>query len=184
MPSASAPAWPISRAAPEPPRRWELGRNCCLRPAQLLAGCALPCVLGLLFGLGFAAVGSPWPLAFALLQTAAMALAFVLHARHVGDRAVLTLQDGWLEVAKRRGSRQSVTNLPLAWLRMGVDARGLRFECGTSRVRVQGYATPAACAAVLRELELARSGAAASVTARDPGRAPGGLQRWPASRAR
>ena len=182
MPSASVPAWPISRAAPEPPRRWELGRRCCLRPLQLLAGCALPCALGLLFGLGFAVQGCPWPLAFALLQTAAVALAFVLHARHVADRAVLTLRDGWLEVAKRRGSRLSVVNLPLAWLRMRVDARGLRFECGTSRVRVQGYATPAACAAVLRELEQARS-AAASGASPGAGRAPAGSQRRPVSTA-
>lgn len=174
MPSASAPAWRISRAAPEPPQRWELGRNCCLRPTQLLAGCALPCVIGLLFGAAFASQGCPWPLAFALLQSAAMALAFILHLRQAGDRAVLTLRDGWLEVAKRRGSRLSVTNLPLVWLRMRVDARGLRFECGAAKVRVQGYATPAACAAVLRELEQARHVAVGAALAH-PGGTPATL---------
>ncbi|WP_269633030.1 DUF2244 domain-containing protein [Pelomonas sp. BJYL3] len=182
MPSAPAPAWPTSRAAPEPLRRWELGRNGSLRPLQLLAGCALPCALGLVAGLGFAAYGSPWPLVFALLQTLAMALAFALHARHGADRAVLTLRHGWLEVAKRRGSRLSVVNLPLACLRMQVDARGLRLECGSSRVRIQGYATAAACAAVLSELEQARS-AATSVASRDQGRAPAGPQRRPVSPA-
>lgn len=146
--------------APEPQRRWELSRHCRLRLDQLLAGCALPCVLGLLAGLGFAAWGYPGPLAFAVLQAAGVALAFIAHARRRGARAVLTLRDGWLEVVKRRGSRQSVTRFPLACLHMQAEPEGLHFECGASNVRVHGYATPAACAQVLRQLQQARRDAA------------------------
>lgn len=163
MPSRSGSAPPASLASgasTESFQRWELGRRGSLQPQQLLVGCALPCGLGLLPGLGFAILGCPWPLVFALLQCIAMAVAFLVQVRHGADRAVLTLRGGWLEVVKRRGSRLSVRNLPLVCLRMRADARGLRLECGASILRIQGYASPAACARVLRELEQARGVAA------------------------
>ncbi|MBB2485849.1 DUF2244 domain-containing protein [Mitsuaria sp. WAJ17] len=154
--------------AREPLQRWELRRRSSLQPGRLLVACALPCGLSLSFGLAFAAVGSPWPLVFAMLQAAAMGMAALVQARHGGDRAVLTVRDGWLEVIKRRGSRQSVCNLPLACLRMRADARGLRLECGSTIVRIRGYASSAACAAVLRDLEQARRRAVANAAL--PGR--------------
>lgn len=110
MPSMPSP----QRSCPQ----WVLRRACRLSPAQLAVGCALPCGVGLLLGLGFALAGYPWIVVFALIELAAVAFAYCRHAQHVGDQEVLTLEPGGLRVQQRCGAEVRELVLQPQWLRV------------------------------------------------------------------
>lgn len=136
--------------------RWELRRNCRLRPAQLAAWCAVPCAVSLLIGIVFALMGYPMFLAFAGLETVVVALAFVVYARHAADHATLTLrEDGELEIAEVRGTSLQTTRLPTAWVTVKADERGLSLASRGTTVHLSGYATRTVCESLERDLRAA-----------------------------
>jgi uncharacterized membrane protein len=78
--------------------QWQLRRTCCLAPAQLAFGLAVPCCLALAVALWFAVQGA-WPvLVFAVLQAVACAALFIHLARHVGDHESIVLRDSYLQI--------------------------------------------------------------------------------------
>lgn len=96
--------------------RWELKRNCALTPRQMVSALVLLAGLtGLVGGIG-ALLGSWLAPMFVVLEWAALALALVVHARHVGDRDVITLQGRQLWVESRDAARTSLCSFDIAWL--------------------------------------------------------------------
>ena len=142
---------------PPPPeeQRWELRRNCRLRPVQLAGLCALPCALSLLVALCFSALGYPLFLAFAGLECLAVAITFIVYARHAADCATITLQGPELQVQQQRGSQVHTLRLPCHWLRVHTTPTGLALRSGQTTVELNGYAPRAVCAAVQQGLQQA-----------------------------
>lgn len=142
LPSAAAP-------------HWELRRNCRLPPWRLALLCALPCLLSLAIALPLSSLGYPLILAFAGLETLAVATAFVVYARHAADHASLTLADGALEVEECCGHEHRTTRLAAAWVRLETTDAGLRISSRGSSVQLAGYATREECERIERDLRRA-----------------------------
>jgi uncharacterized membrane protein len=118
-----------------------LKRNCSITPHALARMMILLAVFSLGIGAGFAVLGLWMVLPFAGLEVAALAVAFVLHARHAadyerirtdGERVLVEVREGdttwtcelerrWLHVNERREGRD---------LRVALAARGTEIEVG------------------------------------------------------
>jgi uncharacterized membrane protein len=153
-------------SAPDEVRaRWVLRRACRLSPAQLALGCALPGVAALVLGLVFAVLGYPWMAAFALAEIVVLALAFVQHARHVGDCEVITLEPGRLRVQWTDGALLREQVLPRDWLRIEqqADPGGLiELHSGPCTVCVGRHLPAAERARLRRELRTSLQASGAS----------------------
>lgn len=77
-------------------REWTLKRNCSITPHQLLAAYGALCAASLTVAGFFTWHGGWFVLCFAVLELAAVGLAFVLCARHATDRERIALDDQWL----------------------------------------------------------------------------------------
>jgi uncharacterized membrane protein len=162
LPAPSALPSALPPAALEPPTspsastsHWELRRNCRLPPRRLALLCALPCAASVAIALLLSRLGYPLILAFAGLETLAMAIAFVAYARHATDHASLTLADGALQVDEVRGRQHRSTRLPAAWLQVEATPAGLWVRGGGVSVQLAGYAGRGDCMRVERELRRA-----------------------------
>jgi uncharacterized membrane protein len=142
-------------------RVWVMRRNCALAPRQLAFGCALPCLFGGTVAGALSVAGYPLVGVFAFVELAALALAFVLHARHAADRETLVLRDDRLEVEQRCGDDVKRTSFELAWLRVqrcdGDDPAAplIALSSGGQRVEIGRHLVPQARAAVEHELRAA-----------------------------
>lgn len=105
-------------ARPDGGSSWTMRRNCSLSPRQLAQGYLVLCVVSASVGAGFWFHGVPWVMAFTGLELAAVALALLVHARHVGDGESITLAAGQLLLEHRCGGRVERTAFRAAWLRV------------------------------------------------------------------
>ena len=96
--------------------QWVLKRNCSITPGQLCAVYAGLCVVSLGIALLFTWVGAPFVLAFTGLELLLLGLAFLVHARHAGDREILTLTNGVLSVEQHIGVRLERAEFSADWL--------------------------------------------------------------------
>lgn len=147
--------------------QWVLKRNCSITPGQLCAVYAALCLVSLGIALLFAWVGAPFVLAFTGLELLLLGLAFVLHARHAGDREILTLTDSVLSVEQHLGGRLDRAAFSAGWLVVEPAAgQGSLIELSGQgqRLRVGRFLRPEHRAALAQELRhgLRRSGPAAS----------------------
>lgn len=125
---AAAPAragtpWRFGReetvAGPAGARRvlcWAMRRNCSLSPRQLGSVYLSLCGVSLAISAGFWWHGAPAVGAFAALELGALAVALLVHARHAGDREVLTLSGPSLAVEQCLGGRVERADFPADWL--------------------------------------------------------------------
>lgn len=103
--------------------QWDLRRNCCLTPRQMLgfylglSGVSLA-VAGIFWWLGATLV-----LPFAWLEIVVVGAALVIHARHVTDRDSIRLQGGRVTVERACGSRTERCEFCTEWVRVAC-ARG------------------------------------------------------------
>lgn len=137
---------------------WDLKRHCSISPAQLVTVFAGLCVVSLLIAAGFWWIGAPAVLAFAGLELLALAVAFLVHARHAGDHEVLALQDRELTVQQTLGPRQSMWRFRADWLRVEPSAgQGSLIQLsGQGQVaRVGRFLRPDQRGDLARELRLA-----------------------------
>ena len=75
-------------------QQWLLRRNCALTPAQLALCFAAVGSLTLVIAAVFAAQGAWLVVPFAGIELMALALAFLMHARHAGDYERIVLERG------------------------------------------------------------------------------------------
>lgn len=140
---------------------WQLRRNCRLTPRQMGVAFGAVCVFHLLLALGFWALGFPLISLFACIEVAALAVALVVHARHVLDRETITLAADRLCVEQHCGGRVERIELPAAWVRVHTDgpAALVRLSAGERSVCVGRHLVPAQRPLMARELRRALAGA-------------------------
>lgn len=98
--------------------QWELRRNCCLTPKQMLgfyvglSGVSLA-VAGMFWWMGATLV-----LPFAWLEIVVVGVALLVHARHVMDRDSIRLQGGRLTVERACGPRTERCEFCTEWVRV------------------------------------------------------------------
>lgn len=98
-------------------RSWVLRRNCAMSPQQLLR-------VFLAIGLTSLAVSTAWALTgawvvlpFMCLELLALAVAFLVYARHATDHERITLDPVKVSVEVVRGDRSDRQEIPREWLR-------------------------------------------------------------------
>jgi len=97
---------------------WTLQRNCSVSPAQL--GICFLCLsaVSLTVGLFFWFQGAVLVLPFAVLELMALAIAFLIHARHAADRERISVRGGRLVVEVERAGRIERCEFVREWVRI------------------------------------------------------------------
>jgi uncharacterized membrane protein len=133
-------------------RRWDLKRNCCLTPRQLLAAWAALMATSGAVGGAFWAIGYPMVALFAALEWSALVVALLVYARHAGDGETLLLQSDWLSIEMRCGTQVSA---------LAVDARAVRVEPPTPQEPLVALVVRGAPTHIGRHVPAQRRGALA-----------------------
>lgn len=162
MPAAHSTAAPRHVPAQEPAQDdaqcWEMKRNCSLSPRQLLSVFASLGAATLLLSMAFWAVGAPAMLPFAGVEVACLSMALFWHARHVGDREVLRLCAGRLEVRQQCANQLQCSSFDAAAIRVGMPRRAgalLELTAGGQRLLVGRHLRAEQRAALALELRQA-----------------------------
>lgn len=123
---------------------WTLKRNCSISPAQMGVALGLVSLASLLVAAFFWFQGAVLVLPFAVLELAALATAFLVHARHATDRECIRLTAGQLVVEQEVAGRTVRNEFVGDWVRIGSPVRGDLVEvCGGGRsVRVGRFVRP------------------------------------------
>ena len=121
-------------------REWILKRNCSISPRQLAMVYAALCSVSLAVAVLFTLRGAWYILGFAVLELAAVGLAFLQYGRHATDRERIVLNDDTLLIELIAAERASPYRLNLHAARVGlpdaqrglivVEAAGTRVEIG------------------------------------------------------
>jgi uncharacterized membrane protein len=148
--------------------QWLLGRNCSIRPSQLLGVYAFLCGVSALIAGFFFLHGAKLVPVFTLLELAAVGLALLVFARHAADREVLTLVGRSLHVEQCNGSQVAHADFSADWLRVEPAAgQGslVQLSGRGQSVLVGRFLRPELRAAFARELRHALRRASAAVQA-------------------
>ncbi|HTN65188.1 MAG TPA: DUF2244 domain-containing protein [Burkholderiaceae bacterium] len=121
-------------------REWTLKRNCSLSPRQLALFYASLCAASFTIAGLFAMFGMHYVFEFALLEMVLVGVAFLIYARHAGDREHIALNRDWLlveliemERVRRFCLARHLTRIELPSSRhplVTLEAAGLRVEVG------------------------------------------------------
>lgn len=113
----SSNAFRLARAS-EDGLDWTLQRNCSVTPAQLGLCFLLLGTVSLSVGLFFWFHGAILVLPFAALELTALAVAFVIHARHAADRECISVRGGRLVVEVEKAGRVERCEFVREWVRI------------------------------------------------------------------
>ncbi len=105
------------------PQEWLLKRNCSLSPRQLALVYALLCTTSFGVAILFTIQGAWYVLGFAVLEMAAVALAFIHYARHATDCEHIALADGCLLVERIVAGKSEQVRLDVNWTLIEPPAR-------------------------------------------------------------
>lgn len=97
---------------------WRFKRNCSVTPRQLAAMYVLLCALSLTVAGFFWSMGVRMVLPFTAIELTAVAIAFVVYARHATDRERIALSPNSLLIEQERAGRVSQVVFNRAWVRM------------------------------------------------------------------
>ena len=121
-------------------REWVLKRNCSISPRQLAMVYAALCSVSLAVAVLFALHGAWYILGFAVLELAAVGLAFLQYGRHATDRERIVLSEDTLLIELIAAECASPYRLNLGDVRVAlpdvqrglivVEAAGTRVEIG------------------------------------------------------
>jgi uncharacterized membrane protein len=140
---------------------WDLRRNCSVTPGQL--GIALGAVgtVSLMVAVFFWFQGAVLVLPFALVELAALGVAFLVHARHATDRERISLEAGRLVVELESAGRSVRREFVRHWVRIeSPHERDLVEVCGGgTSVRVGRFVRPDLRALLALEMRQALRGA-------------------------
>ncbi len=103
----------------EPHRhQWVLRRNCAMSPRQLLSCLGALALVSLGIAGAFAWHGAWFVLPFACLEVLALAIAFLVHARHAGDHERIVMSADGVLVELASAQRVWRMELPAGWVRI------------------------------------------------------------------
>jgi uncharacterized membrane protein len=102
---------------------WTLQRNCSVSPAQLGFCFVFLAVISLSVGLFFWFHGAVLVLPFAALELIALAVAFLVHARHAADRERISVRGGRMVVEVERAGRVERCEFVRDWVRVEPQRR-------------------------------------------------------------
>lgn len=121
-------------------REWDLRRNCAIAPRQLGFFYAILCATSFTVAVGFALRGAWFVLLFAVLEMSAVAIAFLIYARHATDREHIAMLDDYLLVELIQAQEIRQFKLDLRSIRIavqetnkgliGIEALGTKVEVG------------------------------------------------------
>jgi uncharacterized membrane protein len=121
-------------------REWVLKRNCSISPRQLAMVYAALCLVSLTIAVLFTLRGAWYILGFAVLELAAVGLAFFHYGRHATDRERIVLNEDTLLIELIQAEQASQHRLNLRTVRVelpdahrgliAVEAAGVRVEIG------------------------------------------------------
>lgn len=147
---------------------WILKRNCSLTPAQLVRAYGVLCALSFAVAAVFTLRGAWVVLAFATVEMAAVALAFLHYARHATDHEHIVLVDGYLVVKRVEAGRVHQVRLDRCWTRIAPPSGTqdlIRLENRGMTVQVGRFVTGAKRRQVAQELRRELHGVPASFSA-------------------
>lgn len=102
-------------------QQWLLRRNCALSPRQLAVCFASVGLVSLLIAVGFAAQGAWLVVPFAGVELGALAVAFVVHARHAGDYERIVVGPDRVLVERLHGGDLASVECRSSWVRVEYD---------------------------------------------------------------
>ncbi len=105
-------------------RDWVLKRNCSITPRQLGQAYLAICLSSGVIALVWALHGAWYVLAYAVLELAAVGLAFLLYGRHAADRERIVLNEGVLQVEVVEAERVRRVSLDAQRARVETPERG------------------------------------------------------------
>lgn len=121
-------------------REWILKRNCSIAPRQLAMVYAALCSVSLTVAVLFTLRGAWYILGFAVLELAAVGLAFFHYGRHATDRERIVLNEDTLLIELIQAEQASPHRLTLRTVRVAlpdaqrglivVEAAGVKVEIG------------------------------------------------------
>ncbi|MFM2075407.1 MAG: hypothetical protein RJB34_1712 [Pseudomonadota bacterium] len=98
--------------------QWQFKRNCSVTPRQLALVYALLCLISLTVAVFFWFMGATLVMPFTALELVAVAVAFVVYARHATDRERIELSAHRLVIEQERAGRVSQVSFNRAWVRV------------------------------------------------------------------
>lgn len=98
-------------------KSWVLKRNCAMSPRQLGKAFIGLGLASLVISMAWALSGAWVVVPFVFLEWGALAVAFLVYARHATDHERVTLKQDKVSVQVVRGERADVYELPREWLR-------------------------------------------------------------------
>lgn len=141
--------------------QWSFRRNCSLTPRQLAATYALLSAISLAVAGFFWSIGVRLILPFTALELTAVAVAFVVYARHAANRERIALDRHHLVVEQERAGQVSRVVFNRQWARVADrPSRGALIEIceGPRRVRCGHHVRPDLREQVAREIRMALRG--------------------------
>lgn len=135
---------------------WLLKRNCSMSPRQVAVAYGALCMFTLGIGLVFALRGIWMVLAFALLETVALALALLHYARHATDREHILLSERCLLVERTEAGQVRQLRLDPCWTRVAVPNRRrcmIELESRGVKVQIGGFVSEEIRQQVAQELK-------------------------------
>jgi uncharacterized membrane protein len=121
-------------------REWDFRRNCAIAPRQLGGFYAILCATSFAVAIGFTLRGAWFVLLFAAVEMSAVAVAFLIYARHATDREHIAMLDDYLLVELVQAQEIRQFKLDLRAIRIavqetrrgliGLEALGIRVEVG------------------------------------------------------
>jgi uncharacterized membrane protein len=138
---------------------WTLRRNCSVTPGQLAATFAALGCLSLAVAGFFWFQGAVLVLPFAVLELAALATAFVFHARHAADSERVSLQGGRLIVELETAGNIKRSEFVREWVRIEPKSREnlVEVRSGNASVQVGRFLRPELRPLLAREIRQALS---------------------------
>jgi uncharacterized membrane protein len=136
-------------------QEWLLKRNCSLTPHQLGIAYGVLCLLSFSVAAGFLLLGAWQVFFFAGLEMAAVALAFLIYARHAIDHEHIALDDDCLSIERIEAGRMQRLRLDRRGIRIAVPNRPadlILLEAGALQIEVGRFVTPARRQQVALEL--------------------------------
>lgn len=138
-------------------REWLLKRNCCLTPRQLALGYCVSCVLSLIVAALCAAAGVWQIVFFTLLELTAVAVAFLIYARHATDHEHIALSSDCLLIEQFDGDKVNQMRLDPLAARIAIPRRPqdlIRVESRGIQVEIGRHITAARRVQIARELNM------------------------------
>lgn len=120
-------------------REWDLRLNCAIAPRQLDLFYVILCATSLTVAIGFTLRGAWFVLLFTVVEMSAVAVAFLICARHARDREHIVMMDDYLLVELIQAQQVRRFKIDLRSIRIAArdNSKGLvRLEALGTRVDV------------------------------------------------